>query len=327
MPRRLVGATSLSQADSGVLAGLTPHDIRTEGFDPYGYVVKDYEGVPPARARILHQPVGYWDEQKLECLRDGSELGDRVRNLGYVMSEYLATFNNALGMAAPQVGVGDIPLAVMHFGKTGDPAYDPQDPPEVVLNPRILKQSDTYSLLFETCLSLPDVGMLTQFQNGLERQTQGPLGFSRQTFRSRYVLIGAPDWVEVSFTRLNGEYVTTVLHGLSSTLFCHEARHLAGGLITDEGRAVNHPDLQAMGDGPVLGFERYQQLHKQGVIRKIQGDTYNPYEIQGGATRIDLDSLRRNHTTAGRFRNMLQRLATRERRGEFTRVESDDRDV
>ena len=78
--------------------------------------------------------------------------------------------------------------------------------PAVVVNPFLLEQSPESLLLDEGCLSIPEL----------------------------WTKIAVPEWIDVSFQDEQGEEKKMRLEGFSAQIFCHEHRHLGGGLIYDE---------------------------------------------------------------------------------------------
>jgi peptide deformylase len=108
------------------------------------------------------------------------------------------------GLAAPQVGITKRMFVMDETWKAGDPS------PMVFVNPVIMSASDTVVTQPEGCLSIP--GDLT----GVTRPAEVSLRWQN--------LDGA--WHEQSFS------------GFAAACVQHEADHLDGILITDEGRTT-----------------------------------------------------------------------------------------
>lgn len=109
---------------------------------------------------------------------------DFARNLVKFMHE-----NNALGLAANQVGV---PYRI--FAMRGHPENF------VCYNPKIVQESQQTVTLEEGCLSYPEL----------------------------IVKIKRPEFVRVRFTAPNGDTMTKQFIGMSARVFQHEYDHLEG---------------------------------------------------------------------------------------------------
>jgi peptide deformylase len=104
------------------------------------------------------------------------------------------TINEAVGIAAPQVGILKKIIWVKRHDKFNSPF-------EVYINPEITKSSDTLIKRNDACLSLPDIE-----------------GYS---FRYK--------WIEVSYINKNGDKKKeTITDVLTAHIFQHEIDHLNG---------------------------------------------------------------------------------------------------
>ncbi|MGH8907665.1 MAG: peptide deformylase [Egibacteraceae bacterium] len=109
-------------------------------------------------------------------------------------------FGKGMGLAAPQIGIGRA-AAIVH--PPGDAAE-----PLVLLNPRVVGQSEETDEQYEGCLSFFDVrGMVPR-----------------------------PLWLRVAYTTLAGEQLTVTFERAVARLVAHEVDHLHGLLYTDRMR-------------------------------------------------------------------------------------------
>ena len=126
------------------------------------------------------------------------QVDDNVQNL---IDDMLVTMYEApgIGLAAVQVAVPKRIVVV-------DVADEPESrDPICLINPVILKRSDTLRLYEEGCLSLPEV----------------------------LVDIERPDAITVEFVDRSGKRKTLEVDGLLATAIQHEVDHLDGKLIID----------------------------------------------------------------------------------------------
>lgn len=106
---------------------------------------------------------------------------------------------NGVGIAAPQVFDG---RAMMYVASRPSPRYPdaPQMEPLLLINPRIISQSDKWVWAWEGCLSVPALR-----------------GF-----------IQRPDQVEVSYQDIDGKHCQLHFEGFLARIFLHEHDHLIG---------------------------------------------------------------------------------------------------
>ncbi|RAY13768.1 formylmethionine deformylase [Actinomadura craniellae] len=114
-------------------------------------------------------------------------------------------FGKGMGLAAPQIGVDRAVAVVLPPGDDAEPL--------VLLNPRIIEQSDEEDERYEGCLSFFDV--------------RG--------------LVPRPLRLEVEHTTPDGRQVITVFTDALARLVAHEVDHLHGRLYTDRMRPGVHP--------------------------------------------------------------------------------------
>ncbi len=105
-----------------------------------------------------------------------------------------------IGIAAPQVGV-DARIFIFTYGAGSKAERD-----VVVVNPKVLRESEEVGIAEEGCLSLP-----------------GKYG---NVLRSREI--------EVEYQDLDGEVVKQTLRDLDARVFLHELDHLNGVLFVDK---------------------------------------------------------------------------------------------
>lgn len=120
-------------------------------------------------------------------------------------------FGKGMGLAAPQIGVDRAAAIVWPAGHMAEPI--------VLLNPRIVRQSEQADEQYEGCLSFFDV--------------RG--------------LVPRPLWLEVEHADLSGERRTTTFERALARLVAHEVDHLQGRLYPDRMR----PGVQLI---PVEGY-------------------------------------------------------------------------
>jgi len=123
---------------------------------------------------------------------------DIVARLGAALDRVseLHTFSKGVGLAAGQLGIGHAVALV----------WPPDDqPPVVLLNPRIRRQSPRSDERYEGCLSFFDV-------RGLVRR---------------------PLWIEVEHRTFDGDLVVTVFERGPARLVAHEIDHLRGRLYLE----------------------------------------------------------------------------------------------
>ena len=111
---------------------------------------------------------------------------------------------NAVGLSAVQIGV---PLTVFVYGFDSNSRYPGEGPiPKTVLiNPEILKKSETLSNRYEGCLSLPNV--------------------RGEVLRH--------DWIEFEALDHKGHLITKTISGFEARIFQHELDHTQGILFPE----------------------------------------------------------------------------------------------
>lgn len=126
------------------------------------------------------------------------KVDDKIRTL---VREMLQTMYSAdgIGLAAPQVGINKQLIVI-------DIALDqPDQPPLVLINPKIVKSGSTLCNSEEGCLSIPGV----------------------------YLEVTRPDEIEVSYRNELGKPCKLKATGLLSRAIQHEMDHLNGVMFVD----------------------------------------------------------------------------------------------
>jgi len=169
----------------------------------------------PSKIRIDPDPVL---RKKTEELSPAEIKSPETKKLIKKMTEALKDSKNGVGLAAPQIGVLKALFIVSEFA-TKLPIGNPEKPKEealktefkvqVFINPKIIKRSQKKELMYEGCLSTPDI--------------------YGEIKRSRQVTIEA--FNEKSKKNKKGA------GGLLSEIFQHEIDHLNGILFIDN--AIN----------------------------------------------------------------------------------------
>lgn len=137
--------------------------------------------------RVLRQPA-----------KRIAKVDDKTRTL---IKEMLQTMYSAdgIGLAAPQVGINKQLIVI-------DIALDqPDEPPLVLINPKITKSSSSLYNAEEGCLSIPGV----------------------------YLDVSRPDEIEVSYRNELGKPCKLNATGLLSRAIQHEMDHLNGVMFVD----------------------------------------------------------------------------------------------
>lgn len=128
--------------------------------------------------------------------REIKEIDDRIRELAQDMIDTLASTENGIGLAAPQVGILKRMFIIdMHDG-TG---------PIVFINPKII-ESKGKQCGQEGCLSIP----------------------------GRWGEVERPEFVKVQAYDTDGEMFEIEADDLLAVCICHENDHLDGILFTDK---------------------------------------------------------------------------------------------
>ncbi|WP_019507467.1 peptide deformylase [Pleurocapsa sp. PCC 7319] len=137
--------------------------------------------------RVLRQPA-----------KRVAKVDDNIRK---IVREMLQTMYSAdgIGLAAPQVGINKQLIVI-------DIALDqPDQPPLVLINPKIVKSSSTFCKGEEGCLSIPGV----------------------------YLDVTRPEEIEVSYRNEQGKPSKLKATGLLSRAIQHEMDHLNGVMFVD----------------------------------------------------------------------------------------------
>ena len=137
--------------------------------------------------RVLRQPA-----------KRIAKVDDKIRT---TVREMLQTMYSAdgIGLAAPQVGINKQLIVI-------DLALDkPDEPPLVLINPKILKTSSNFCNSEEGCLSVPGV----------------------------YLDVTRPDEIELSYKNEQGKPCKLKASGLLSRAIQHEMDHLNGVMFVD----------------------------------------------------------------------------------------------
>ena len=137
--------------------------------------------------RVLRQPA-----------KRIAKVDDKLRN---TIVEMLQTMYSAdgIGLAAPQVGINKQLIVI-------DVAWDkPDEPPLVLINPKIVKSGSNLCNLEEGCLSIPGV----------------------------YLEVIRPEEIEVTYKNELGKPCKLKADGLLSRVIQHEMDHLNGVMFVD----------------------------------------------------------------------------------------------
>lgn len=137
--------------------------------------------------RVLRQPA-----------KRVAKVDDKIRQ---TIREMLQTMYSAdgIGLAAPQVGINKQLIVI-------DIALDqPDQPPLVLINPKITKSSSKFCKGEEGCLSIPGV----------------------------YLDVTRPEEIEVSYRNEQGKPSKLIATGLLSRAIQHEMDHLNGVMFVD----------------------------------------------------------------------------------------------
>ncbi len=147
-------------------------------------------------------------------LRDQAKLVDisditssRIQNIIKEMSRTLATQDDGIALAAPQIGESlQIFIISDSLMAHADPDYERTGKDLVFINPEITKRSKDTSLLEEGCLSV----------------------------RWFYGMVKRHNKVSLKAYNEKGEMITRGASGLLAQIFQHETDHLNGILFTDK---------------------------------------------------------------------------------------------
>lgn len=117
--------------------------------------------------------------------------------------------DDAVGVAAPQIGVG---LAICLV------AYPHNTPAQILINPTIVDRSDKTVLDIEGCLSVPN----------------------------KAYFVSSPEWVQVHYQDERGTIHTEKAEGYRARVLRHEIDHLNGRIISDHGQKVDTAVMDAL---------------------------------------------------------------------------------
>jgi len=137
--------------------------------------------------RVLRQPA-----------KRIAKVDDKLR---HTIKEMLQTMYSAdgIGLAAPQVGINKQLIVI-------DIAFDqPDEPPLILINPKIINSSSNFCSSEEGCLSIPGV----------------------------YLEVTRPDEIEISYKNEMGKPCKLKATGLLSRAIQHEMDHLNGVMFVD----------------------------------------------------------------------------------------------
>jgi len=129
--------------------------------------------------------------------REVEEINSQIKELVLDMIEMLKSDDNAVGLAAPQVG-HSLRIIVIK--------YDPAKSPVALINPKIKKTSFRKDTKEEGCLSLPNIS----------------------------IPVKRPIKITVEALDINGETLEIKVKGFLARVIQHEVDHLNGILIIDK---------------------------------------------------------------------------------------------
>ena len=109
-----------------------------------------------------------------------------------------------MGIAAPQIGISQAIMIMASYPSERYP-HAPLMEPTALINPQLVAHSDTKEKDWEGCLSIPGIRALIP----------------------RY------EWVEVSFTNVEGVDENKRFDGFLARIFLHEFDHLIGKVFID----------------------------------------------------------------------------------------------
>ncbi len=112
--------------------------------------------------------------------------------------------SKGVGIAAPQIGISQAIMIMASYPSERYP-HAPLMEPTALINPQLIAHSDTKEKDWEGCLSIPGIRALI----------------------SRY------EWVEVSFTNVEGVDENKRFDGFLARIFLHEFDHLIGKVFID----------------------------------------------------------------------------------------------
>ncbi|MBH87537.1 MAG: peptide deformylase [Pelagibacterales bacterium] len=142
---------------------------------------------------LIYAPAKVLEKKAVEVKKIDNDIKNLVNNMFDTMYE-----NNGVGLAAPQVNES-LQILVMDCSNK-DISLDRK----VLINPRIIKQSNDYKEYEEGCLSFPD----------------------------HYFTVSRPESLNVSFIDIDGNNKEFFFNGFEAVCVQHEIDHLSGTLFT-----------------------------------------------------------------------------------------------
>ncbi len=161
---------------------------------------------------------GQLNEEDMKVLRSVSEEAavpfnnETQRNIHRLMEAFLER-DDALGLAAPQIGVSQRIVAFKVKGLTERAKIKGPDDYEILVNPRITQMRGEEEVMAEGCLSCPDIN----------------------------IEISRPTEIKVRAFDTKGNKVNKRYTGFLARIVQHELDHLDGKLIVDYEGAVFIP--------------------------------------------------------------------------------------
>jgi len=139
-------------------------------------------------------------------------------DLQQLIADMWETMHHAdgVGLAAPQVGK-PIRLFIVDGAPLSKDRPELKDFNRVMVNPKILEESDTLCTYNEGCLSLPDI----------------------------HIDVERPEWILIEYFDEHLEKKTERLTGFGCRMVQHEYDHLEGILFTDKATAIRKKMLQS----------------------------------------------------------------------------------
>lgn len=149
--------------------------------------------------------------QKAELVPIESIKTQEIAEIITSMSQSLATQDDGVALAAPQIGISkQIFIVSDDLLSRADESYEKTGKDLVFINPRIIKMSRTKKLIEEGCLSV----------------------------RWYYGMIRRANKVTLEYYNENGEKIIRGASGLLAQIFQHETDHLNGLLFIDHAEEV-----------------------------------------------------------------------------------------
>ena len=154
----------------------------------------------------IRQVIYINDERLRQKAKKVKQFTPALKKLAQDMLETMRAYDG-VGLAGPQIGVMQrIFVAEIPASDTDEGEPHPQSGRTYILiNPEIIKSSDTLVEGQEGCLSIPN------WQGLVER----------------------PDWVEVKAQNIDGRKIKLKVDGYLARIFSHEIDHLNGVLFID----------------------------------------------------------------------------------------------